>query len=79
MAARSIQTGRFVKTEQALEELAVNVIIPTIREVLQEKDRVVSGRLRDSFDYALEGALLEIYSTEAVSYTHLTLPTTPYV
>lgn len=64
MAARSIQTGRFVRTEQALEELAVNVIIPTIKEVLKEKDKVVSGRLRDSFDYALEGALLEIYSTE---------------
>ena len=65
MASRSLDTGRFIRTEQALEELAVNVIIPTIRQVLNEQNRVVSGNLRDSFDYALDGAILDIYSTES--------------
>ena len=49
-----------------------------------ECDPVADGHPRDWLDEALkEGNFkyktITIYGTETVSYTHLTLPTTPYV
>ena len=38
----------------------------------------VQGKIVDSPENALE-EIKEIYKDPAVSYTHLTLPTTPYV
>ena len=35
--------------------------------------------LQDEFSYLPSDALLRVYERTAVSYTHLTLPTTPYV
>ena len=36
------------------------------------------GRLADN-PYTFEKSRVRVFSIEAVSYTHLTLPTTPYV
>ena len=42
------------------------------RIVVQYQEEVVAGQV-------IEGLKLEIENPSAVSYTHLTLPTTPYV
>lgn len=65
MPSRSPSTGRFVKTEAALKELAINHIIPEIQRVLKEQDRVASGKLLNSFVYEVNGNVLDVYSTES--------------
>ena len=43
-------------------------------------DEILSGRTRDANMHYLAGELTEAgIDLKAVSYTHLTLPTTPYV
>jgi hypothetical protein len=59
--ARSITTGRFVRTESALAEIAERIIAEMVSEIRSNR-KVVTGDLASSFNYSIDELELSIDS-----------------
>lgn len=59
--ARSITTGRFVRTESALAEVAERIIAEMVSEIRSNR-KVVTGDLASSFNYSIDELELNIES-----------------
>tara|TARA_Y100000114_G_scaffold150074_1_gene165118 strand:+ start:642 stop:1157 length:516 start_codon:yes stop_codon:yes gene_type:complete len=67
--ARDLSTGRFVKTEQALNTIG-DILIQEFRQYLVENDKYVQTDgvgLADSFVKTVDDKILEVFSTKSYS------------